>query len=106
MCWFNEAELNCVNTNILVMFELIQFEIGISTKRYFPAMGTAGFERLSVNGDNLEPCPPPRIMANTVFFIVMVLWNGKLLYIPQPPCPTNGRFAWLSFGFRQIWICR
>ena len=47
------------------MFELIQFEIGISTKRYFPAIGTAGLERVSVNGCNLDPCPPPKIMAKT-----------------------------------------
>ena len=33
----------------------MQFEIGISTNRYFPPIGTAGFERDSVNGNNLEP---------------------------------------------------
>ena len=71
MCWFSEAELNCVKTNIRFISELMQFEIGMSTKRYFPAIGTAGFERLSVNGANLEPCPPPRIMANMLLFIVM-----------------------------------
>ena len=71
MCWFNEAELNWVKTNILLMSELIQLEIGISTKRYFPAIGTAGFERLSVHGDNPEPCPPPKIMA-TVLLLIMV----------------------------------
>jgi hypothetical protein len=72
MCWFSEAELNCVKTNILLISELIQFEIGISTKRYFPAIGTAGLERLSVSGANLEPCPPPKIMANVLLFIIFL----------------------------------
>jgi hypothetical protein len=39
----------------------MQLEIGISTRRYFPAMGTAGLERLAVNGYNLDPAPPPNI---------------------------------------------
>ena len=61
--------MNCVNTNIRLMSELMQFEIGMSTNRYFPAIGTAGFDRLSVNGYKREPCPPPKIMANVLFFI-------------------------------------
>jgi hypothetical protein len=69
MCWFNEAELNWVKTNIRLMSELIQFEIGMSTNLYFPAMGTAGFDRLSVKGAKRDPCPPPKIMANVVLFI-------------------------------------
>jgi hypothetical protein len=55
------------------MSELIQLEIGMSTKRYFPAIGTAGLERLSVNGANLEPCPPPRIMAKVLLFIIFFI---------------------------------
>jgi hypothetical protein len=43
------------------MPELMQLEMGISTNRYFPAMGTAGLERLAVSGYNLEPAPPPNI---------------------------------------------
>jgi hypothetical protein len=61
MCRFNDAELYMVNTNILVMPEFRQLEIGISTRRYLPAIGTAGFERLDVNGNNLVPAPPPKI---------------------------------------------
>jgi hypothetical protein len=41
--------------------------MGISTKRYLPAIGTAGFDLLAVNGYNLVPAPPPRITANTDF---------------------------------------
>ena len=51
------------------MSELIQFEIGMSTNLYLPAIGTAGLDLDSVNGYNLEPWPPPNIMANTLFFI-------------------------------------
>jgi hypothetical protein len=51
------------------MFELIQFEIGMSTNRYFPAMGTAGFERLAVRGYKRVPAPPPRITAKIDFDI-------------------------------------
>ena len=51
------------------MFELIQFEMGISTNRYFPAIGTAGLERLAVRGYNLVPAPPPRITARIDFDI-------------------------------------
>jgi hypothetical protein len=47
------------------MLELIQFEIGISTRRYFPAIGTAGLLRVAVSGYNLDPAPPPSTMAIT-----------------------------------------
>ena len=92
MCWFSEAELNCVKTNIRFISELMQFEIGMSTKRYFPAIGTAGFERLSVNGANLEPCPPPRIMANMLLFIVMCFY---FLFV----------LVWTKFGFFAPFSC-
>jgi hypothetical protein len=38
--------------------------MGISTSRYLPAMGTAGLERLAVNGYNLDPAPPPKMMLS------------------------------------------
>jgi hypothetical protein len=43
------------------MPEFMQFDMGMSTSLYLPPMGTAGFERLAVNGYNLDPAPPPRI---------------------------------------------
>jgi hypothetical protein len=55
------------------MFEFKQFEMGISTSRYLPATGTAGFDRVSVKGKRREPCPPPKIMAKTFFFIEVSL---------------------------------
>lgn len=70
MCLLSEAELNWVNTKIRLILELIQLEIGMSTNRYLPAMGTAGLDLVSVKGDNLEPAPPPRIMANVLMFII------------------------------------
>jgi hypothetical protein len=70
MCLFKEAELNCVNTKMRSIPEFRQFEMGISTKRYFPAMGTAGLERVSVNGYNREPCPPPSTTHITFEFIL------------------------------------
>src|SRR5215217_4680868 len=63
MCLFRLAELYCVSTKIFRMSELMQFEIGMSTSRYLPPSGTAGFERRSVRGDRRVPAPPPRITA-------------------------------------------
>jgi hypothetical protein len=51
------------------MPELRQLEIGISTRRYFPAIGTAGFERLAVRGYNLVPAPPPNMTDKISFDI-------------------------------------
>ena len=42
------------------MSELRQLEIGISTNRYFPAIGTAGFDLFSVKGDSLDPDLRPK----------------------------------------------
>jgi hypothetical protein len=53
------------------MPEFRQLEIGISTKRYLPAIGTAGFERLAVKGYNLVPAPPPKITDNICLLIVL-----------------------------------
>ena len=53
-----------------LILELIQLEIGISTKRYLPAMGTAGLLRLAVKGYNLVPAPPPKIMERVLLEIL------------------------------------
>ncbi len=42
---------------------LMQFESGISIKRYLPASGTAGFDRYLVKGKSRVPRPPPRTMV-------------------------------------------
>jgi hypothetical protein len=49
--------------------------MGITTKRYLPAMGTAGFERAAVNGYNLVPAPPPSITAITEFVARSILYS-------------------------------
>jgi hypothetical protein len=56
------------------MPEFKQLEIGISTRRYLPAMGPAGFERFAVSGYNLVPAPPPNITERICLLIVYVDW--------------------------------
>ena len=43
----------------------MQFEMGISTNRYLPAIGTAGLLLLAVSGYNLDPAPPPNTIEMT-----------------------------------------
>jgi hypothetical protein len=50
MCLFSDAELYIVNTNMRVIPEFKQFEIGMSTNLYLPAIGTAGLLLLVVSG--------------------------------------------------------
>src|SRR5438876_1576984 len=47
-------------------FELMQFDMGISTRRYLPASGTAGLARSLVKGNSRVPAPPPMITASTL----------------------------------------
>jgi hypothetical protein len=51
---------------------LIQLLMGMSIKRYFPAMGTAGFERMAVSGCKRDPRPPPMMIPRTSFIDGMV----------------------------------
>src|SRR5215207_1063882 len=50
----------------------------MSIKRYLPAIGTAGFERMAVSGYNLAPRPPPIIIPKTSFIAGMAAstWDG------------------------------
>jgi hypothetical protein len=41
--------------------------MGTSMSRYAPPIGTAGFDRVFVNGYKREPAPPPKMMAATDF---------------------------------------
>src|SRR6185295_15459571 len=61
----SDAELNCVSTKIRITSELMQLEIGTSTRRYLPPSGTAGFDRSLVSGNRRLPAPPPRITASS-----------------------------------------
>lgn len=42
----------------------MQLLMGISTKRYAPAIVTAGLARDFVNGYSRDPAPPPKMTAN------------------------------------------
>ena len=57
--------------------------MGISTNRYLPAIGTAGFDRDAVRGESRLPCPPPNTMQITFDVItvygVVVVVGIKLL---------------------------
>src|SRR5215208_4409050 len=65
MCLLSDAELYCVSTNVRRMSELMQFESAMSTSRYFPPSGTAGFDRCCVSGKRRLPAPPPRMTASS-----------------------------------------
>src|SRR5215218_2645649 len=64
MWLFRLAELYCVRTKMRSSPELMQFEIGTSTRRYLPASGTAGLARSVVSGKSRVPAPPPRMTAS------------------------------------------
>ncbi len=64
-----------------LMFELMQFDIGISTNLYLPPMGTAGLLLLAVSGYSLDPAPPPSITDIRDLLIILienfVIENGE-----------------------------
>ncbi len=70
---FKDAELYCVSTKIFVMSELMQFDTGMSTRRYLPPSGTAGLDRIRVKGNKRVPAPPPRITARRFRFVAIGL---------------------------------
>src|SRR5258705_13997144 len=51
----------------------MQLEMGISTRRYLPASGTAGLARSLVKGNSRVPCPPPMITESTL--LVLTDWR-------------------------------
>src|SRR3954471_24020840 len=85
--------------------ELMQFEIGISTRRYFPASGTAGFERSRVSGKRRVPCPPPIMIDKTFPMFTDVNFEPGIktnnLRFPERPAPQH-----LSFGTTVISLRR
>src|SRR3954452_11293240 len=60
------TELNWVSTKIRFSPEWMQFEMGMSIRRYLPAIGTAGLLRDLVSGKRRVPRPPPRIRLMTL----------------------------------------
>src|SRR6266403_1106842 len=63
MCRWSEPLLNCVRRKIRRRSELRQLLIGMSTRRYLPASGTAGLARSFVKGNSRVPAPPPMMIA-------------------------------------------
>src|SRR4029453_14388911 len=53
------------------MSELMQLESAMSTSRYLPPIGTAGFDRCCVSGKRRLPAPPPRMTAKRFEFAGM-----------------------------------
>src|SRR6266516_522475 len=45
-----------------------QLLIGMSIRRYFPPIGTAGLDRWWVSGNKRDPWPPPRMSASASLF--------------------------------------
>src|ERR1051325_4781414 len=60
----------------------MQFEIGISTSRYLPPSGTAGFERSRVKGKSLVPCPPPMMIESTLLKFTAIILLIAILLTP------------------------
>src|SRR5678815_526398 len=79
----SDAELYCVSTNVRRMSELMQLESAMSTRRYLPPSGTAGFERCCVSGKRRLPAPPPRMTAKSFVSAGMnqSLHGGKELLV-------------------------
>src|SRR5215212_6738862 len=65
MCRCRLTELNCVRTKIRFRPDWMQLAIGMSIRRYLPAIGTAGLLRDLVRGYRRVPRPPPRIRQIT-----------------------------------------
>src|ERR1043165_7760213 len=67
----SEAELYCVRMKMRKMSELMQFDTGISMRRYLPPSGTAGLACRRVSGNKRWPTPPPKMIATTWFMSMM-----------------------------------
>ena len=92
---------NCINSDIFKIFVLTQFNsaslnahikntfnFSIFSQSFVDILaaeqtpdnptwfqGTAGFDLVSVNGYKRDPCPPPKIMATTFFFLNFIFLN-------------------------------
>ncbi len=53
--------------------ELMQLDIGMSTRRYLPASGTAGLARSAVSGNSRVPAPPPMMTLSTLLLLAVLL---------------------------------
>src|SRR5512136_3020265 len=70
----------------------MQLLMGMSMRRYFPAIGTAGFARSLVNGCRRDPRPPPMMTPRTSFIDGMaasIRW-GVTAHRTDRACCTFG----------------
>src|SRR5690349_14417899 len=64
--------------------ELMQLEMGISTRRYLPASGTAGLERSRVSGKRRVPWPPPMMIERTFPIVTAGNFAGAIPQLLKP----------------------
>jgi hypothetical protein len=64
--------------------------MGMSTKRYLPASGTAGLARSLVKGNSRVPAPPPMMMervSSIGVFRFITCYGGRASYWLNYYCP-------------------
>src|SRR5882724_1124294 len=91
----------------------MQLEIGMSTRRYLPASGTAGLARSRVSGNSRVPCPPPMIIERTLLRLAdmrapLVIGNPFLLIVlsllyPADPTMRKRQATSNEHGGRWDW---
>src|SRR5437667_6764102 len=69
----------------------MQLLIGMSMRRYLPAMGTAGSLRRLVSGYSRVPMPPPRIRLSTSCMTDLTAESGSSFRMAQ--CLHDGGVA-------------
>src|SRR3954469_14850716 len=94
------TELNWVSTKMLLRPEWMQFEIGMSIRRYLPAIGTAGLLRDLVSGKSRVPRPPPRISAMTRGIVPSSSATRGPYGCPVLPAPDHVRLDHLARAFQ------
>src|SRR5436305_153116 len=91
--------------------ELMQLEMGISTRRYLPARGTAGLARSLVKGKSRVPAPPPMMTDRTLLVlgdmrlpcvikknsVVSECFSSAIAYLARL---TQAAFCFFSFSGR------
>src|SRR5688572_18388225 len=77
-----------------------QLLIGTSMSLYLPPIGTAGFERVAVNGNNRLPWPPPRMMASVSLVIGAIKASCKWAAVGNHNRSRAGAAAVVS-GIRE-----
>src|SRR5262249_38386043 len=88
--------------------ELMQLEMGISTRRYLPASGTAGLERSLVRGKRRCPCPPPMITERTLLVLMACDWrpvserpDSAVSVVCSVMCVPWGSYSWTTGGAQE-----